>query len=193
MGEDIFIKVIGQFLAFALLASIYMLLRWMFRKLFRESESAKTFEGNGKYKVGDEIEVTTKNGLIVKGLINHVGGQSYIVKFEKPIGFNNKEPREVHSLYESEIDAISNRILKAEYSKTYPKYKIGDKLEILITEKDTTLKGFIISVEADYYVVEFEDYFSLYNRPFQKVYDFTENEINSIMEGELKGCNVQSK
>lgn len=193
MWEDIFIKVLGQFLALALLIVAYMLLRWLFRKLFRKSESVKPFEGNNKYKVGDEIEVVTKNGLIVKGVINHVGSQSYMVKFEKPIGFNNKEPKEMHSLYESEIDEILNRTLKVEHNKTTPKYQVGDELEILFTNKDATLKGFIVSIDADYYIVEFEDYFSLYNRPFQKVYDFTENEIDKIIKGELRGSNIQSK
>lgn len=114
MWEDILIKVVGQFLALALLVCVWFVLRWIFKKLFKQSEEVKNFKEGHKYNINDEIEALTKDGINVKGVITHVGTQSYIVTFEKSLGFKNKEPRISHSLYESEIDAINDKLLKAD-------------------------------------------------------------------------------
>lgn len=114
MWEDMLIKVIGQFLALTLLVCAWSVLRWIFKKLFKQREGVKTFKECHKYNINDEIEALTKDGINVKGVITHVGTQSYIVTFERNIGFKNKEPRISHSLYESEIEAINSKLLKAE-------------------------------------------------------------------------------
>lgn len=106
MWEDALIKTIGQFLAFALVVAVLGVLKWILKKIFPKSEGAKKAD---KYKVGDKIEAITSNGEKVCGVIEHVGSQSYFVKFEKPISFKGEDFRMTHSLYEEEVDFINNK------------------------------------------------------------------------------------
>ena len=106
MWEDALIKTIGQFLAFALVVAVLGVLKWILKKIFPKSKGAKKAD---KYKVGDKIEAITSNGEKVCGVIEHVGSQSYFVKFEKPISFKGEDFRMTHSLYEEEVDFINNK------------------------------------------------------------------------------------
>lgn len=114
MWEDALINTIGTFLAFCLLASILLVLKWILKQIFPKSEGVNTFEEGHKYNINDEIEAITKDGVNIKGVITYVGTQSYIVKFEKPVGFKGKDCKLGHSLYEEEVDAIVNKVLKAD-------------------------------------------------------------------------------
>jgi hypothetical protein len=114
MWEDIFVGFIGQVLAFALIAGVVCIVGWVLKKIFPKSEGKKSFSEGHKYNKGDEIEAITKDGVTVKGIISNVGSQSYIVKFEKPVGFKGKDCKLAHSLYEGEVDAIVNKVLKAD-------------------------------------------------------------------------------
>ena len=114
MWEDIFVGFIGQVMAFALLAGVVCIVGWVLKKIFPKSEGRKSLSEAHKYNKGDEIEVITKDGVTVKGIISDVCSQSYIVKFEKPVGFKGKDCKFGHSLYEEEVDAIVNKVLKAD-------------------------------------------------------------------------------
>ena len=114
MWEDALINTIGTFLAFALVSGVLYLVKWVLKKIFPKSEGRKPFSEGHKYNVGDGIEAITRDGVIVKGHITSVNSQSYIVRFEKPVGFKGKDCRLGHSLYEEEVDAINNKVLKAD-------------------------------------------------------------------------------